>query len=113
MQIFGRSLWFGGTPLLQGRTTSRAAWARGGGLHPGGESRKLGSQRIQSLPRQGRHERPNAIGLEAEAVANAVLRGAVRVEPSVWYQFAAEASRSDTDVVSPLLTVEDRSTAAL
>lgn len=52
----------------------------------------------------------NAIGLEAEAVANAVLRGAVRVEPSVWYQFAAEASRFDTDVVSPLLTVEDRRT---
>lgn len=50
----------------------------------------------------------NALALEGEAVANATLRGTIRFEPSVWYQFAAEANRFDSDVVAPLLTAEGR-----
>jgi len=50
----------------------------------------------------------NAIGFEAEAVGDAVLRAAIRIEPSVNYVVMAEASRYDTDVVEPLLTVAGR-----
>jgi hypothetical protein len=50
----------------------------------------------------------NAVVLEGEAVGAAVLRGAVRVEPSVNLQLTAEAHRFSRDVQGPILTPEGR-----
>jgi hypothetical protein len=50
----------------------------------------------------------NAIGVEAEAVGNALLRGLLRIEPSSYFLLAAEAARFDRDVADPILTVGGR-----
>lgn len=50
----------------------------------------------------------NALGIEAEVVGDAVLRGLVRVEPSVAFLLLAEATRFAQGVESPILTPEDR-----
>jgi hypothetical protein len=50
----------------------------------------------------------NAIGIEAEVVNDAVARGLLRIEPSVGFQFLAEATRFAEDVTSPILTPEGR-----
>lgn len=50
----------------------------------------------------------NSIAVEGEAVGNAVLRGAVRYEPSVDVQLTAEAHRFARGVNDPILTPEGR-----
>lgn len=50
----------------------------------------------------------NAIGLEAEVVGGAALRGLLRIEPSSYLLLAAEATRYHQDVVDPILTVAGR-----
>ncbi len=50
----------------------------------------------------------NSIAVEAEAVGNAVLRGAVRFEPSVNLAVGAEAHRFSQNPRDPLLTPEGR-----
>lgn len=50
----------------------------------------------------------NAIGIEVEAVKDAVVRGLLRIEPSVAFLFLAEASRYARGVEQPLLTPEGR-----
>jgi hypothetical protein len=50
----------------------------------------------------------NAIGIEAELVNDAVARGLLRIEPSVGFQFLAEATRFADGVPSPILTPEGR-----
>jgi hypothetical protein len=50
----------------------------------------------------------NAVTLEGEAVGNAVLRGAVRFEPSINLQLGLEANHFATGVRDPILTPQDR-----
>ncbi len=50
----------------------------------------------------------NSITVEAEAVGNAVLRGALRYEPSVNLQLQAEAHRFARGTKDPILTPEGR-----
>jgi hypothetical protein len=50
----------------------------------------------------------NALQVEAEAVANAVLRGVVRYEPSLNLQVQAEANRFARSAPNPLLTPAGR-----
>ena len=50
----------------------------------------------------------NAIGIEAEVVNDAVLRGLLRIEPSVGFLFLAEATRFAGSVRSPILTPDGR-----
>lgn len=50
----------------------------------------------------------NSIAVEGEAVGNAVLRGAVRFEPSVDLQLQAEAHRFAQGVQDPILTPDGR-----
>ncbi|MDH5282421.1 MAG: hypothetical protein OEW80_00905 [Gemmatimonadota bacterium] len=50
----------------------------------------------------------NRLTLEAEAVANAVLRGAVRLEPSVDLQLLLEANQFVGDATQPILTPDGR-----
>lgn len=50
----------------------------------------------------------NAFQVDGEAVANAVLRGAVRYEPSVNLQLQAEVNRFAQGVVAPILTPAGR-----
>jgi len=50
----------------------------------------------------------NSLTMEVEAVANAVVRGAARIEPSVNLQLQLEANRFVGDAVQPILTPEGR-----
>ena len=50
----------------------------------------------------------NSVSIEGEAVADAVLRGALRFEPSSDLMLTAEASRFATGPVAPILTPEGR-----
>ena len=50
----------------------------------------------------------NALSFEAEAVKDAVVRGLLRVEPSVAFQFLAEATRFARNVDQPILTPAGR-----
>ncbi len=50
----------------------------------------------------------NTVSVEAEAVAQAVLRGAVRYQPSPDLLISAEASQFATGVVQPILTPDGR-----
>ncbi|HWA16869.1 MAG TPA: hypothetical protein VG817_10575, partial [Gemmatimonadales bacterium] len=50
----------------------------------------------------------NAVTVEGEAVANAVLRGAARFEPSINLQLGLEANHFATGVRDPILTPGDR-----
>lgn len=50
----------------------------------------------------------NAFQLEAEYVADAVARGVVRFEPSVYFLLEAEAARFDTTARAPILTIDGR-----
>jgi hypothetical protein len=51
----------------------------------------------------------NAVGLQVDGVANAVVRGAIRYEPSTTLILTAEAARFTRGVKAPLLTPEGRS----
>lgn len=50
----------------------------------------------------------NAVVVEAEVVADAVVRGGVRLEPSTNYLLQVEATRFDRDVTAPILTLPGR-----
>jgi hypothetical protein len=50
----------------------------------------------------------NSLQVEAEAIANAALRGIVRFEPSINFQLQAEVNRFARGVEAPILTPEGR-----
>ena len=50
----------------------------------------------------------NAWAVEGEAVASAVLRGALRYEPTEYLRVSTELNRFATGVIQPILTPDGR-----
>ena len=107
---FEYSAAFGGCRVEQCRTTVNAdlryglstQWTLTGGIDHFGRADSLGNLAHPYLGLSGAVT--NAVGIQLDAVANAILRGTVRYEPSSRLILSAEFTRFDRGVRAPIVT---------